>query len=98
MSKKVQIAELAGKHRRWTYDDTFFAFDGANQLVSSTTDGVTTEYTYDAAGRLVKEVDCSKLYDQPLNLPQEIFRILKIPPCAPRSLCDILRTVFAMRG
>ena len=31
------------------------AFDGANQLVSSTTDGVTTRYAYDAAGRLVKE-------------------------------------------
>jgi YD repeat-containing protein len=32
-----------------------FTFDGANQLVSSTVDGVTTRYTYDAAGRLVKE-------------------------------------------
>ena len=37
------------------YIVTTFAFDGANQLVSSTTDGVTTQYAYDAAGRLVKE-------------------------------------------
>jgi len=37
------------------YQTTTFAFDGANQLVSSTTDGVTTKYAYDAAGRLVKE-------------------------------------------
>ena len=37
------------------YAITTFAFDGANQLVSSTTDGVTTKYAYDAAGRLVKE-------------------------------------------
>ena len=34
---------------------TTFTFDDANQLVSSTTDGVTTRYAYDAAGRLVKE-------------------------------------------
>lgn len=34
---------------------TTFAFDGANQLVSSTTDDVTTKYVYDAAGRLVRE-------------------------------------------
>ncbi len=32
-----------------------FTFDSANQLVSSTTDGVTTHYAYDAAGRLVRE-------------------------------------------
>ena len=32
-----------------------FTFDDANQLVSSTTDGVTTRYAYDAAGRLVRE-------------------------------------------
>ena len=32
-----------------------FTFDGASQLVSSTVDGVTTRYTYDAAGRFVKE-------------------------------------------
>ena len=32
-----------------------FAFDGANQLVSSTSDGVTVRYAYDAAGRLVRE-------------------------------------------
>ena len=37
------------------YHTTTFTFDDANQLVSSTTDGVTTRYTYDAAGRLVKE-------------------------------------------
>ena len=37
------------------YKTTTFIFDGANQLVSSTTDGVTTKYAYDAAGRLVKE-------------------------------------------
>ena len=37
------------------YVITTFTFDGANQLVSSTTDGVTTQYAYDAAGRLVKE-------------------------------------------
>ena len=34
---------------------TTFTFDGANQLVSSTTDGVTTKYAYDAVGRLIKE-------------------------------------------
>ena len=34
---------------------TTFTFDGANQLVSSTTDGVTTRYAYDAAGRMVRE-------------------------------------------
>ena len=38
-----------------TYIATTFTFDDANQLVSSTVDGVTTRYTYDAAGRLVKE-------------------------------------------
>ena len=37
------------------YQTTTFTFDAANQLVSSTTDGVTTRYAYDAAGRLVKE-------------------------------------------
>ena len=31
------------------------SFDDANQLVSSTTDGVTTRYAYDAAGRMVRE-------------------------------------------
>ena len=40
---------------RADYAITTFAFDGANQLVSSTTDGVTTFYSYDAAGRLVTE-------------------------------------------
>ena len=34
---------------------TTFTFDDANHLVPSTTDGVTTRYTYDAARRLVKE-------------------------------------------
>ena len=38
-----------------TYIATTFTFDDANRLVSSTVDGVTTRYTYDAAGRLVKE-------------------------------------------
>ena len=37
------------------YRTTTFAFDAANQLVSSTTGGVTTRYAYDAAGRLVRE-------------------------------------------
>ena len=41
---------------------TTFTFDGANQLVSSTTDGVTTKYAYDAAGRLVKEGDKTYRY------------------------------------
>ena len=38
-----------------TYIATTFTFDDANQLVSSTTDGVTTRYAYDAARRLVRE-------------------------------------------
>ena len=37
------------------YKTTAFSFDDANQLVSSTTDGVTTRYAYDAAGRHVRE-------------------------------------------
>ena len=37
------------------YQTTTFTFDGANQLVSSTTGGVTTKYAYDAVGRLVRE-------------------------------------------
>lgn len=41
---------------------TTFTFDGANQLVSSTTDGVTTQHAYDAAGRLVKEGDKTYRY------------------------------------
>ena len=44
------------------YRTTTFTFDGANQLVSSTTDGVTTSYAYDAAGRLVKEGDRTYRY------------------------------------
>ena len=42
---------------------TTYAFDGANQLVSSTSDGVTTKYAYDAAGRLVREGDRAYLND-----------------------------------
>ena len=41
---------------------TTFAFDAANQLVSSTTDGVTTRYAYDAAGRMVREGNKSYRY------------------------------------
>ena len=41
---------------------TTFTFDDANQLVSSTTDGVTTRYAYDAAGRLVREGDKTYRY------------------------------------
>ena len=37
------------------YRTTTFTFDDANQLVSSTCDGITTRYEYDAAGRLVRE-------------------------------------------
>ena len=48
-------ADPAKPPTRADYAITTFAFDGANQLVSSTTDGVTTQYAYDAAGRLVKE-------------------------------------------
>ena len=44
------------------YKTTTFTFDCANQLVSSTTDGVTTRYAYDAAGRLVKEGDRTYRY------------------------------------
>ena len=38
------------------------AYDKANQLVSSTTDGKVTHYAYDAAGRLIKEGDKSYAY------------------------------------
>ena len=59
MVKKALIrrgrADPAKPPTRADYAVTTFAFDGANQLVSSTTDGVTTTYAYDAAGRLVKE-------------------------------------------
>ena len=48
-------ADPAKPPTRADYAITTFAFDDANQLVSSTTDGVTTRYVYDAAGRLVKE-------------------------------------------
>ena len=50
-------AAWAGRGKTTTY-----AFDGANQLVSSTCDGVTTRYAYDAAGRLVKEGDRTYRY------------------------------------
>ena len=36
---------------------TVYTYDAANQLKTSETDGVITEYAYDAAGRLVKEGD-----------------------------------------
>ncbi len=44
------------------YVTTTYTFDGANQLVSSTCDGVTTRYAYDAAGRLVREGDKTYRY------------------------------------
>lgn len=54
MVKKVVRVRSAECRVRSARKDkiTTFTFDGANQLVSSTTDGVTTHYTYDAAGRL----------------------------------------------
>ena len=58
LRKQILRSGRAGAPRTPQSDDyitTTFAFDAANQLVSSTTDGVTTRYTYDAAGRLVKE-------------------------------------------
>ena len=44
------------------YQTTTFTFDAANQLVSSTCDGVTTRYEYDAAGRMIKEGDKTYTY------------------------------------
>ena len=41
---------------------TTFTFDDANQLVSFTTDGVTTRYEYDAAGRMTREGDRTYTY------------------------------------
>ena len=58
LKKQILRSGRAGAPRTPQSDDyitTTFAFDSANQLVSSTTDGVTTRYAYDAAGRLVKE-------------------------------------------
>ena len=51
------VYDKAGNMARKTVrgKTTEFSFDGANQLVSSTTDGVTTRYAYDAVGRLVRE-------------------------------------------
>ena len=55
MLKKTLRIGRGDSPSRPQYQTTAFAFDSANQLVSSTTDGVTTRYAYDAAGRLVKE-------------------------------------------
>ena len=58
LKKQILRAGRAGAPRTPQSDDyitTTFIFDDANQLVSSTTDGVTTRYAYDAAGRLVRE-------------------------------------------
>ncbi|MBE6381885.1 MAG: hypothetical protein E7049_02595 [Lentisphaerae bacterium] len=58
LKKQILRSGRAGAPRTPQSDDyitTTFAFDSANQLVSSTTDGVTTRYAYDAAGRLVRE-------------------------------------------
>ncbi|MDD2478632.1 MAG: RHS repeat protein [Victivallaceae bacterium] len=38
------------------------SYDKSNQLLSSTTDGKTTQYEYDAAGRMVKEGDKTYAY------------------------------------
>ena len=55
MLKKTLRIGRGDSPSRPQYQTTTFAFDAANQLVSSTTDGVTTRYTYDAAGRMVRE-------------------------------------------
>ena len=55
MLKKTLRIGRGDSPSRPQYQTTAFAFDSANQLVSSTTDGVTTRYAYDAAGRLVRE-------------------------------------------
>ena len=55
MLKKTLRIGRGDSPSRPQYQTTTFTFDDANQLVSSTTDGVTTRYAYDAAGRLVKE-------------------------------------------
>ncbi len=55
MLKKTLRIGRGDSPSRPQYQTTTFTFDDANQLVSSTTDGVTTRYSYDAAGRLVRE-------------------------------------------
>lgn len=55
MLKKTVRIGRGDSPSRPQYQTTTFTFDDANQLVSSTTDGVTTRYAYDAAGRLVRE-------------------------------------------
>ena len=58
LKKQILRSGRAGAPRTPQSDDyitTTFTFDDANQLVSSTTDGVTTRYAYDVAGRLVRE-------------------------------------------
>ena len=55
MLKKTLRIGRGDSPSRPQYQTTIFAFDDANQLVSSTTDGVTTRYAYDAAGRMVRE-------------------------------------------
>ena len=55
MLKKTLRIGRGDSPSRPKYQTTTFTFDDANQLVSSTTDGVTTRYAYDAAGRLVRE-------------------------------------------
>ena len=55
MLKKTLRIGRGDSPSRPQYQTTTFTFDAANQIISSTTDGVTTRYTYDAAGRLVRE-------------------------------------------
>ena len=55
MLKKTLRIGRGDSPSRPQYQTTTFTFDAANQLVSSTTDGVTTRYAYDAAGRMVRE-------------------------------------------
>ena len=55
MLKKTLRIGRGDSPSRPQYQTTTFTFDDANQLVSSTTDGVTTRYAYDAAGRMVRE-------------------------------------------
>ena len=55
MLKKTLRIGRGDSPSRPKYQTTTFTFDDANQLVSSTTDGVTTRYAYDAAGRMVRE-------------------------------------------
>ena len=55
MLKKTLRIGRGDSSSRPQYQTTTFTFDDANQLASSTTDGVTTRYAYDAAGRMVRE-------------------------------------------